>query len=201
MSQWPGNAQRERTTFGGLRRGQLMSRVRSTGNLTTERRLASLLRAAGGVGINIFPAALTSSGARPKSPFSLMDASGTATTAEGTLGQGRMRMRGETRSSVTRPETVASPVFFDNRAGQWYEFGSVVWPTILNVALLESEDGLRIGCQHDKAHHRIRRQIISTAFSNPALEANHIIFDNGWLAVAGIIGQAPTDAANSEVQS
>ena len=47
MSRWPGNAQRERTTFGGLLRGQLMSRVRSTGNQTTEKRLASLLRAAG----------------------------------------------------------------------------------------------------------------------------------------------------------
>jgi DNA mismatch endonuclease (patch repair protein) len=47
MSRWPGNAQRERTTFGGLRRGQLMSRVRSTGNQTTEKRLASLLRGAG----------------------------------------------------------------------------------------------------------------------------------------------------------
>ena len=47
MSRWPGNAQAERTTFGGLRRGQLMSRVRSTGNLTTEKRLASLLREAG----------------------------------------------------------------------------------------------------------------------------------------------------------
>ncbi|MFH1970521.1 MAG: very short patch repair endonuclease [Verrucomicrobiota bacterium] len=47
MSRWPGNSQRERTTFGGLRRGQLMSRVRSTGNQTTEKRLASLLREAG----------------------------------------------------------------------------------------------------------------------------------------------------------
>jgi DNA mismatch endonuclease (patch repair protein) len=47
MSRWPGNAQEERTTFGGLRRGQLMSRVRSTGNLTTEKRLAFLLREAG----------------------------------------------------------------------------------------------------------------------------------------------------------
>ena len=47
MSRWPGNSQRERTTFGGLRRGQLMSRVRSTGNQTTEKRLASLLRDAG----------------------------------------------------------------------------------------------------------------------------------------------------------
>jgi len=47
MSRWPGNAQKERTTFGGLRRGELMSRVPSTGNRTTENRLASLLRAAG----------------------------------------------------------------------------------------------------------------------------------------------------------
>ena len=50
MSRWPGNAQREITTFGGLSRGQLMSRVHSTGNRTTERRLASLLRAAGVTG-------------------------------------------------------------------------------------------------------------------------------------------------------
>jgi len=50
VSRWPGNAQEERTTFGGLRRGQLMSRVRSTGNATTEKRLASLLRAAGVAG-------------------------------------------------------------------------------------------------------------------------------------------------------
>jgi len=50
MSRWPGNAQRERTTFGGLRRGNLMSLVRSTGNRTTEERLASLLREAGLVG-------------------------------------------------------------------------------------------------------------------------------------------------------
>lgn len=47
MSRWPGNAQRERTSFGGLRRGQLMSLVRSTGNQTTEGRLAALLREAG----------------------------------------------------------------------------------------------------------------------------------------------------------
>lgn len=47
MSQWPGNAQRERTTFGGLSRGQLMSRVRSGGNATTEQRLANLLRSVG----------------------------------------------------------------------------------------------------------------------------------------------------------
>lgn len=47
MSRWPGNPQKERTTFGGLRRGLLMSRVRSTGNQTTEKRLVSLLRKAG----------------------------------------------------------------------------------------------------------------------------------------------------------
>ena len=46
MSRWPGDAQKERTTFGGLPRGQLMSRVRSTGNQTTERRLVGLLRKA-----------------------------------------------------------------------------------------------------------------------------------------------------------
>jgi DNA mismatch endonuclease, patch repair protein len=47
VSRWPGNAQRERTTFGGLRRGELMSRVRSAGNKTTEMRLVALLRNAG----------------------------------------------------------------------------------------------------------------------------------------------------------
>ena len=47
MSRWPGDAKKERTTFGGLSRGQLMSRVRSTGNETTEKRLASLLRKSG----------------------------------------------------------------------------------------------------------------------------------------------------------
>lgn len=46
MSRWPGNAQRERTTFGGLSRGQLMSRVRSKGNMTTEKCLVSLLKRA-----------------------------------------------------------------------------------------------------------------------------------------------------------
>ena len=46
MSRWPGDAQKEHTTFGGLTRGQLMSRVRSKGNETTEKRLASLLRKA-----------------------------------------------------------------------------------------------------------------------------------------------------------
>jgi len=47
MSRWPGNAKKELTTFGGLSRAQLMSRVRSKGNKTTEKRLASLLRKAG----------------------------------------------------------------------------------------------------------------------------------------------------------
>lgn len=46
MSHWPGNPNRERTSFGGLSRGKLMSRVRSRGNTTTERRLISLLRSA-----------------------------------------------------------------------------------------------------------------------------------------------------------
>jgi|SRR5579883_1467793 len=44
MKAWAGDATKERTTFGGLRRGQLMARVRSVGNKTTEERLASLLR-------------------------------------------------------------------------------------------------------------------------------------------------------------
>lgn len=44
MSKWPGDARREQTSFGNLSRGQLMSRVHSRGNLTTEERLASLLR-------------------------------------------------------------------------------------------------------------------------------------------------------------
>lgn len=46
MSKWPGNPRREITTFGGLRREKLMARVGSTGNQTTELRLASLLRQA-----------------------------------------------------------------------------------------------------------------------------------------------------------
>jgi DNA mismatch endonuclease (patch repair protein) len=50
MSRWPGNAQKETTTFGGLSRGELMSRVRSRRNQTTEKRLASLLRRAGLIG-------------------------------------------------------------------------------------------------------------------------------------------------------
>ena len=46
MSHWPGNAKKERTTFGRLSRGELMSKVHSKGNKTTEKRLASLLRKA-----------------------------------------------------------------------------------------------------------------------------------------------------------
>jgi DNA mismatch endonuclease (patch repair protein) len=44
MSSWPGDAQREKTSFGRLSRGQLMARVRSRGNETTEKRLVFLLR-------------------------------------------------------------------------------------------------------------------------------------------------------------
>lgn len=46
MSRWPGDARIERTTFGKLPRGRLMSRVKSTGNQTTEKRLLNLLRKA-----------------------------------------------------------------------------------------------------------------------------------------------------------
>ena len=44
MSRWPGTAKKLRTTFGQLSRSELMSRIRSSGNLTTELRLARLLR-------------------------------------------------------------------------------------------------------------------------------------------------------------
>jgi len=47
MSRWPGNANKQLTTFGCLTRSQLMSRVRSRGNKTTEERLATLFRKAG----------------------------------------------------------------------------------------------------------------------------------------------------------
>ena len=46
MSQWPGKAGEERTTFGGLLRSELMSHIQSSGNKTTEKRLIDLLRAA-----------------------------------------------------------------------------------------------------------------------------------------------------------
>lgn len=44
MSRWPGDATRERTTFGGLNRSSLMSRIRGKGNRTTEERLVNALR-------------------------------------------------------------------------------------------------------------------------------------------------------------
>lgn len=47
MNRWPGDARRERTSFGRLNRSELMSLVRSSGNDTTEKRLAQLLRSAG----------------------------------------------------------------------------------------------------------------------------------------------------------
>lgn len=47
MARWPGNARAETTSFGKLDRGQLMARIRSRGNTTTEERLAYLLRQAG----------------------------------------------------------------------------------------------------------------------------------------------------------
>jgi DNA mismatch endonuclease, patch repair protein len=50
MTRWPGNAEREKTTFGDLSRGELMSRIRGKGNKTTETRLAALLRKAEIVG-------------------------------------------------------------------------------------------------------------------------------------------------------
>lgn len=46
MTSWPGDARNQRTTFGALSRSELMSRVRSRGNATTETRLAHLLRKA-----------------------------------------------------------------------------------------------------------------------------------------------------------
>jgi DNA mismatch endonuclease (patch repair protein) len=46
MSKWPGDATKERTRFGRLSRSELMGRVRSNGNATTETRLLRLLKAA-----------------------------------------------------------------------------------------------------------------------------------------------------------
>lgn len=43
---WPGDAGKERTTFGQLNRAQLMARVKSSRNKTTEIRLIGLLRRA-----------------------------------------------------------------------------------------------------------------------------------------------------------
>jgi DNA mismatch endonuclease (patch repair protein) len=47
MSTWPGNAKLQQTSFGRLTRAELMARVRSKGNKTTEERLAMLLRREG----------------------------------------------------------------------------------------------------------------------------------------------------------
>ncbi len=46
MSHWPGRSKHAKTSFGGLSRSVLMSRVRSARNATTELKLVSLLRAA-----------------------------------------------------------------------------------------------------------------------------------------------------------
>lgn len=46
MSYWPKHGRYAKTTFGGLSRSALMSRVRSTRNATTELKLLSLVRAA-----------------------------------------------------------------------------------------------------------------------------------------------------------
>jgi DNA mismatch endonuclease (patch repair protein) len=46
MSRWPGRSKQAKTTFGGLSRSALMSRIRSSLNATTELKLLSLLRAA-----------------------------------------------------------------------------------------------------------------------------------------------------------
>ena len=50
MSQWPAGANRQSTTFGGLTRSQLMSRVRSRGNKTTELLAVRLFRENGVTG-------------------------------------------------------------------------------------------------------------------------------------------------------
>lgn len=43
---WPGNAEKQTTSFGNLSRSALMSRIRGSRNQTTELKLAALLRAA-----------------------------------------------------------------------------------------------------------------------------------------------------------
>lgn len=47
MSLWPKGAHKQHTAFGGLTRSQLMSRIRSRGNKTTELYAVSLLKANG----------------------------------------------------------------------------------------------------------------------------------------------------------
>ena len=46
MSSWPGRSKHTKTSFGGLSRSVLMSRIRSKRNATTELKLIFLLRAA-----------------------------------------------------------------------------------------------------------------------------------------------------------
>jgi DNA mismatch endonuclease (patch repair protein) len=46
MSHWPGRSKNTKTTFGGLSRSTLMSRIRSSRNATTELKLLSLFRKA-----------------------------------------------------------------------------------------------------------------------------------------------------------
>lgn len=46
MSRWPGRSKHAKTSFGGLSRSALMSRIRSKQNATTELKLLSLLRSA-----------------------------------------------------------------------------------------------------------------------------------------------------------
>src|SRR6266545_8132999 len=46
MSKWPARGKDSRTSFGGLSRSELMSRIRSSKNATTELKLHTLLRAA-----------------------------------------------------------------------------------------------------------------------------------------------------------
>jgi DNA mismatch endonuclease (patch repair protein) len=46
MSSWPGRSKHAKTTFGGLSRSALMSRIRGNRNATTELKLISLLRKA-----------------------------------------------------------------------------------------------------------------------------------------------------------
>ena len=47
MGRWPKKGKHRATTFGNLTRSQLMTRVKSSGNKTTELRMAQLLRKAG----------------------------------------------------------------------------------------------------------------------------------------------------------
>ena len=46
MKSWPGNSRLETTGFGGLSRSELMSRIRGSGNKTTELKFIDLLRKA-----------------------------------------------------------------------------------------------------------------------------------------------------------